>query len=314
MHAKQFQGFLENLHKLSPAQVKKLRAALEKNDAVLRTYSAMQEATGGLCCHHCSSKKVVKNGFENGLQRLRCKECGRSSNCATGTPLSRLRNKEKFATYAHCLEQGMTLRQAAQATQLNLDRAFRWRHRFLQTASVQNPTINSSMHFAQAEAVVHFKLVSNGEQKLADKLDKSNSLTKQVAANQKSIEACVSVPALNPILSALRASAQAREVFAGRSEGVFDQAKFFTLSGLDPSYKPSYAPTFAMSAACTAIENVNYVNVWPMQDWLQRKLRGVGNKYLPNYLAWQRMRTWHEEGMSAEQILQNALGKAFINV
>ncbi|WP_338844567.1 hypothetical protein V8J88_13065 [Massilia sp. W12] len=137
MQTAQFENFLSQLHQLSPAQIRRLRAALSRNDQLQQTWQALQEAGGGLHCHHCGSAHVVRNGFEHGMQRVRCKDCGRSSNCVSNTPLSRLRNKEKFTEYAECLAQGMTLREAAQKVGLNLDRAFRWRHRFLAAGQVQ---------------------------------------------------------------------------------------------------------------------------------------------------------------------------------
>ncbi len=144
MQAAQFEQFLAQVHQLSPSQVRRLRAALSRNDQMQQTWQDLQAAGGALHCHHCGSAKVVRNGFEHGMQRIRCKACGRSSNCVSGTPLSRLRNKEKFAQYAECLAQGMTLREAAQKVGLNLDRAFRWRHRFLAAGQVADSTAMQS--------------------------------------------------------------------------------------------------------------------------------------------------------------------------
>lgn len=316
MHARQFQSFLGGLHKLSPSQVKQLRAALDENDALLRTYSAMQEATGGLCCHHCGSKKVVKNGFENGLQRIRCKECGRSCNCVTGTPLSRLRNKEKFATYAYCLEQGMTLRQAAQTTQLNLDRAFRWRHRFLQAGSAQSTQGAVSKEVA-TPLPEHAALPTIGNFRGSAPLA---SCEKNVVAEMVgvSLGRCYrgthSLPdgkAL-PVMMAdnLNALRQAPQVFSM-------QGKLMRLLGREVRTEQTiFGQTHRVPVVVgsTLFAQLNYCDGWHIHDWLQRKMRGVASKYLPNYLAWQRMRTWRDDGMTAEQILHSALGKRIINV
>ncbi|MDW3685359.1 IS1595 family transposase, partial [Cupriavidus sp. CV2] len=37
-------------------------------------------------------------------------------------------------------------------------------------------------------------------------------------------------------------------------------------------------------------------------------------KYLPNYLAWQRLMSWNKEGVSADEVIASALGKQVINV
>ena len=46
------------------------------------------------CCPHCGHGKVVCCGKADGLQRFRCKGCGKGFNALTGTPLARLRKKE----------------------------------------------------------------------------------------------------------------------------------------------------------------------------------------------------------------------------
>lgn len=51
-----------------------------------------------------------------------------------------------------------------------------------------------------------------------------------------------------------------------------------------------------------------------LKSWIQRKLRGVATKYLPNYLAWQRLMSWGKTGVSAEEVIASALGKQVINV
>ncbi len=313
MQSRQFQSFLGGLHKLSPLQVKQLRAALDENDALLRTYSAMQEATGGLCCHHCGSKSVVKNGFENGLQRIRCKECGRSCNCVTGTPLSRLRNKEKFATYAYCLEQGMTLRQAAQTTQLNLDRAFRWRHRFLQSASAQN-ALHKEVSQPLSEVVrpptispfrlgAHVLVKQNNvvQQVLKLKLrqgyyDTHHMLTSKLSPNSLALD--------------MISKMQSQSIYS-------HQGKLARLLGqrvMTEQTSSGIVHRLPSAVSNGSFAQMDYCDGLRIHDWLQRKMRGVASKYRPNYLEWQRMRTWREEGMSAEQILHKALGKRIINV
>ncbi|WP_439654553.1 transposase [Spiribacter halobius] len=56
----------------------------------------------------------MRNGTRLGLQRWLCRDCGRSCTATIGTALSRLRGKHKSETYARCLDQGMTVREAAE--------------------------------------------------------------------------------------------------------------------------------------------------------------------------------------------------------
>jgi transposase-like protein len=74
-------------------------------------------------CHRC--------GQANGLQRYRCLGCGRRFNALTGTPLARLRLREKWLPYLQCLMGSDTVRAAAQRVSVAKSTSFRWRHRFL---------------------------------------------------------------------------------------------------------------------------------------------------------------------------------------
>lgn len=91
------------------------------------------------CCLHCGSESITRNGSNRGLQRYRCKDCGRSFNATTETPLSRLRKKELFLAQAECLAQGLSVRATAAKLGVSVSTAFRWRHRFLQEVVSQQP-------------------------------------------------------------------------------------------------------------------------------------------------------------------------------
>nr|WP_232840954.1 IS1595 family transposase [Serpentinimonas barnesii] len=51
-----------------------------------------------------------------------------------------------------------------------------------------------------------------------------------------------------------------------------------------------------------------------LKTWIQRGLRGVASKNLPNYLAWHRLMTWNRGGLSTFDVLRSALGQQVINI
>jgi transposase-like protein len=85
-------------------------------------------------CPHCQTPGAEKRGMARGLQRYRCKGCGRSFNALTGTPLSGLRRKEQWLAFGQSLAKGETVDQAAARCGVAHSTAFRWRHRFLKAA------------------------------------------------------------------------------------------------------------------------------------------------------------------------------------
>ena len=82
-------------------------------------------------CPHCQSKRVGKWGSANRLKRYRCKGCGVSFNCLTGTPLAQLHKRDLWAGQAQVLVDGISVRKGAARLDVNPKTAFRWRHRFL---------------------------------------------------------------------------------------------------------------------------------------------------------------------------------------
>ena len=61
-------------------------------------------------CPHCDSKTVVRNGTADRLQRFKCRDCAKTFNAIIGTPLARLRMKDKWVAQAEALRDGRTRR------------------------------------------------------------------------------------------------------------------------------------------------------------------------------------------------------------
>jgi transposase-like protein len=94
-------------------------------------FTLIEEAAGKRTCPHCAGSCCHRCGQANGLQRYRCLGCGRSFNALTGTPLARLRLREKWLPYLQCLIGSETVRAAARRVAVAKSTSFRWRHRFL---------------------------------------------------------------------------------------------------------------------------------------------------------------------------------------
>ena len=86
-------------------------------------------------CPQCQGSSIHKWGIVSGIQRYRCKGCGRSFNALTGTSMAHLRKKELWLEYSKALADSHSLSKAAERCGIHRTTAFRWRHRFLQTPS-----------------------------------------------------------------------------------------------------------------------------------------------------------------------------------
>jgi transposase-like protein len=98
MDGMRFRSLCANVERLSVGQLRELRRKLRALDArreVLARIDARGQALE--CCIHCGASALVRWGSTHtGLQRLRCKACGRTFSAACGTVVARVRRPEKL--------------------------------------------------------------------------------------------------------------------------------------------------------------------------------------------------------------------------
>lgn len=132
MNTKDFSSLLLSLPSLTPTQRAKVNEnikALDDKDQVSEIVREGKERNP--VCPHCGNDQIIHWGKSHGLSRYRCAECRRTFNLLTGTPLARLRHKDRWLEFAKSLEEGESVCKAAQRCGVHRNTAFRWRHRFL---------------------------------------------------------------------------------------------------------------------------------------------------------------------------------------
>lgn len=87
--------------------------------------------SSGLACVHCGSKMVKRNGKYRSRQRYLCKDCGKSFNDMTATPLAGTRYPDKWLKFIECMLNGLTLPKIAKLLGIHVSTAFYWRHKVL---------------------------------------------------------------------------------------------------------------------------------------------------------------------------------------
>ena len=136
MRRQKFSEFLAQLKDLTKAQRAALREVLGKAQQEKSPASIVDEKFAvSPVCPQCHSGSLHKWGIVSGIQRYRCKDCGRSFNALTGTSMARLRKKELWLEYSQALAYSLSLSKAAERCGIDRATAFRWRHRFLQAPS-----------------------------------------------------------------------------------------------------------------------------------------------------------------------------------
>ena len=294
MRQQQMTRLMSSLPKLTHHQRQQLAAALGKLSERSQASEVIEaHAREHRQCPHCHSSTIVKNGSANGLQRFKCRQCARSFNALTGTPLARLHLRDKWVAHAAALNEGLSLNQVARHLQVAQSTAFRWRHRFLACPkAVQAPLLQGI-----AEADESYFLIScKGQRGL---LRKARHRGGKALAGGKSWQ-CTSV-----LMARDRAGATANVILAS-NQAASVQAALAPLLPPDAILCTDGSVTLASAARALGVQHqainlsrgIRVNGPWHVQNvnayvsrlrlWMGR-FKGVATKYLDSYLGWFRM-------------------------
>ena len=146
MRARQWVKWLRQVRDLDEQQRAQLRQHLQGPQSVDDVSALLEQRLASApVCPQCSHPKCVRNGHADGLQRYKCRGCGRSFNALSGTPLAHLRLRGKWVRQAQALQEGLSVRRAAQQLGVHRTTAFRWRHRFLSQPCQTRPSALSGI-------------------------------------------------------------------------------------------------------------------------------------------------------------------------
>lgn len=320
MKAEAFKALLAQIPVLTERQLDVLVRTVESRRVQTKALRIVETAWGAPSCRHCGSLAVVKNGHSRGLQRYCCRDCDATFNATTATPLAGLHHKERFFQQGECLAKGLTVREAAKFMGVSVSTAFRLRHRFLQAVQNHQPKAVSG-------------LLEADETYLRESQKGSRSLTRPARGRGGKATPKKSARDLVPVLvgrvrgthhvadqvltamTATQAEAALRPVVGPDTLLCTDGSGALrtAASKLGVTSK-SIAVTYdgRISEGVYHIQTVNNYHE-RLKSWVNRQLRGVSTKHLPNYLAWMRLWEWFEDGAKPEHFIVSGLGLQVIN-
>ncbi|HEU5209548.1 MAG TPA: IS1 family transposase [Longimicrobiales bacterium] len=123
---------------------------------VTRLIKAIREARfgGQVKCPRCQSTRVWRWGQFSGRQRYRCRECRRTFNDLTGTPVAWSKCLARLPAYRDNMRASASLRVCARAVGCHLTTSFRWRHRLLNGAlSEETVLLNGFVEVAETRVL-----------------------------------------------------------------------------------------------------------------------------------------------------------------
>lgn len=312
MKISEFNKILRELDSLTTTQRKKLLNAIDASEGSFQTQEAIENSVADApVCPHCDSEKIHRWGSAHGMQRYRCKSCGKTFNVLTGTPLARLRHKKRWLKYTDTLKDGLSIRKAAEECEVHYTTTFRWRHRFLtypawhMAKSVAGIVETDETFFL--ESFKGKRILPRPPRKRGGKATKRGLSREQIPVltirdrHGNTIDQVISgigakqimpvlVPAMEPDAILCSDGARAYKVIAARTGIEHHAVKAVPGQRTNGAYH---------------IQNVNAYHS-RLKGWMKR-FKGVSTEYLQNYLGWRRMLETYKGGPDHKTWIQMAI-------
>ncbi len=278
---------IDNLSSKQRAETGRLVAGVSSLESVIDLLEATVRE--GRICPHCASGGAIIRGHASGLTRFFCKSCRKTFNALTGTPLARLRHKDRWAEFAASLRDGETVKASDGRCMVADTTAFRWRHRFLQAV-----TVGAVKLCGIVEADETFFLHSRkGERNLSRKARKRGGKASKRGLSKEQVPVLVAVDRSGTTISAVLPAVTAEHLKTVLQPRLDGDALLVTdgCTGYPPCAAEMGVSHESLNR--TAGERVrgelHIQTVNSRHERLKtflRRHRGIATKYLDSYLRW----------------------------
>jgi len=281
------------LTELTGEQLEQLRERFDRCTSLADCLAIIEQRGAAMRrCPHCQGDKLYRYGIFYGLQRYRCRQCTRSFNALTGTPLAFIRLREKWLPFLQCMLGSMTVRATATSIGIHRNTSFRWRHRFLAMAKDDRPRPLQGV----VEADETYRLESQkGSRHLTRPARRRGGRASHrgigpehdciVVARDRMGQTCDFVPGRGPV-TAQQLTTCLLPVLAPNILLVTDSAAayrtFADAAGI--AHRAINVSTGRHVDGIVHVQGVNRYHSF-FRNWLHR-FNGVASRYLTHYLGW----------------------------
>lgn len=315
MRVEEFHALSEELEKLTPHQRAQLAERLQKIGHVEAVNNLVESRVLSLHkCPKCGHDEIARWGSASGLQRYRCAACKATFNALTGTPLARLRHKEKWLAYAQQMSEGQSVRKSAQACQVHRNTAFRWRHRFLTLPDQQKAL--SLVGIAEADETFFLESFKGKKQGMTRAPRKRGSKAAKRGLSDEQIPVLICRDRTGSTTDFVlekadktHISAALKPILASDVVLCTDSAKALSaaVKEIGITHRPiNLAAGIRVVGKVYHVQNVNAYDS-RLKTWV-RRFHGVATHYLHNYLGWRRLIDRSHDILSPDAFLSAALG------
>jgi transposase-like protein len=295
MKTMEFKVWMKSVDRMSRSQRDKLRKRLEGKVSVDTVVTLIEQSLNDeAACPYCMDTQLYRWGKVCELQRYRCRQCKRTFNALTNTPLARLRQKDKWLHYEQTMIQGLSLRKSANSCGIAKNTSFKWRHRFLQVpATRQSNKMNGIVEADETYFLESFK----GQRHLPRPSRKRGGKAAMRGTSKEQIPVLVVRDRHGETAGCILQSTSAEQIGSALTPLLNKDVILCTDSM--PAYKQIARQArivhypVNVAAGLRVINNIYHiqnVNAYDsrLKQWMM-KFHGVATRYLGNYLGWHRM-------------------------
>lgn len=273
-----------------------------------------QRRVDSVGCPHCDGRDVVRWGQSADLPRYRCKTCRRTFNALTKTPLARLRHKEKWATQAGAMIDGVSTANAAKRSGVHYTTAFRWRHRFLESLAKDKPHALAGIVEGDETFILEsFKgkrsAMPRKARKRGGKPTKRGISAEQIPVLVARDRHGATTDAVLPKLNRLSITAALDGIVTPANEFCCDGGTAIVAFARKAGIPTHILPMPGKPQPNAPDFHINNVNAYHgrLKEWL-RRFHGVATKNLLNYLGWRRTLEALGQNVTPDALILGAIG------
>jgi transposase-like protein len=314
MDTEQFLSLLASLERLTTNQRLQLAEALHVVSASDEALDIVNDrAMRCHLCPNCQSARAWRWGVKSGVQRFRCKDCGRTYNALTGTPLARLKRRDAWLAYCDVMIQGLSVRKAASAVHVHKNTAFRWRHRMLTAPSqVYDVEMNGIVEADETYFLESFKgsrAMQRPARKRGGSASKRGVSKEQIAVLVVRDRQGRHFDQILPAVDKATLGVLLPQLLSNESVLCTDGAHVYKSVAKSLGIPHESLRFGTHGRVKEQVFHVQHVNAYDsrLKLWMKR-FGGVATKYLANYLGWRRLFERLGESLTPKRALIMSLG------
>ncbi|WP_051560512.1 IS1595 family transposase [Clostridium beijerinckii] len=251
----------------------------------------------GTFCPHCNSEHIIGHGKYRSRQRYKCKDCGKTFNDVSCSPMAGTHYPQKWAKYFQFISEGTTLPKIAKALNISISTAFYWRHKVLN--SLRSMDIEQLSGIIESDETFFIEPFKGKNQCKTRKPNKRGGKSKFRGISHEQVCILVAMDRNGHIISrnagmgritATQIDNVIGNYIAPNALLISDSAKnylsFAKMKGLEHKQVNASKKQYVIEK----LYHMQHVNEYHKRlgKWINLHFNGVSTKYMDNYLFWHR--------------------------